>query len=184
MRLADWIMRSATSNPPHGREQWAQAMRAEYALIKDGKLSWALGCWTTMLGWWVSAEMIYLVVLATAIVVLMSQLLFWAWVWIPHDLVRLGFYPPLLELFPACLLIALYRPRHAYLTAFAIFLLPNIYEYATMYTDGWFIAPHPERITIHDAPQIVGLMADLGGCLSGALLGRAIRDAIRRPASA
>lgn len=30
MTLADWIMRTATSNPPFGREAWAQAMQTEY----------------------------------------------------------------------------------------------------------------------------------------------------------
>lgn len=178
MSLADWIMRAATDNPPHGREHWAQAMRAEYATLGSGKLNWALGCWTTMLVWRVRADAIYLIVLATVIIALMSQTLFWFWMWIPRDLIKLGFYPPLVVLFPVCLLISLYRPQHAYLTALFVFLLPNIYEYVWMYADGWFDEPHSEtRITIHDAPQIVGLMADIGGCLCGALLGRAIRTA-------
>jgi hypothetical protein len=185
MALADWLMRTATRSPPRGREQWVEAMRAEYASLAGDKFGWALGCWTTMLGWRLRVDAIYLALLAAAIVLLMTSLPFWVWVLVPRDLIHLGFYPPLVVLFPICLLVSFYRPGHAYLTALAIFLLPNIYEYITMYADGWFVAPHPEaRITIHDAPQIVGLMADLGGCLSGALLGRAIRGAMQKSLNA
>jgi len=183
MTFADWIMRAATNNPPRGREQWAQAMRAEYASLAGGKLSWALGCWTTMLGWRLRADVFYLAALAGFLAILMSGVLFFPEVHlIPRDLVRLGFYPPITELLPICFILGLYRPDRAYVTAFAIFVIPNVADYLQMLAGGWFTDPlEAQTITIHDAPQLVGLMSDIGACLSGALLARALRTAMHRP---
>lgn len=180
--LAVWIMRSATNNPPRGREQWAHAMQGEYASLSDGKLGWAFGCWSAMLGWRLRADGFYLGSLAGCLTLLMSGVLFWPEEYlIPHDLVRIGFYPPITELLPVCLILGLYRPDRAYVTALVIFLIPNIAECIEMFAAGWFTGPHAVRsITLHDAPELVGLMSDIGACLTGALLGRAARDAMRK----
>ena len=65
MTLADWIMRAATANPPRGREHWAHGMHAEYDELNIGKLNWAFGCWTTMFGWRLHADTLYLVVMVS-----------------------------------------------------------------------------------------------------------------------
>jgi len=49
--LAAAIMALATRNPPAAREDWAHAMRAEFAALQKGRLSWALGCLATGLRW-------------------------------------------------------------------------------------------------------------------------------------
>lgn len=176
MRIADWIIRVATRNPPQAREQWARAMAAEYASLTENKLRWALGCWMAMLWWRLYADRAYFFASFAMAAFIISPLSFLMWAALPRSLIHLGFYPQLTAFLPACLILGILRPDRAYLSAFMVFLIPNAVEYISMYLDGWFIAPHAEtRITIHDAPQLVGLTSDMGGCLAGALLGRALR---------
>ncbi|MFT4251150.1 MAG: hypothetical protein QM608_01525 [Caulobacter sp.] len=62
--LAAWIMDRAVRKPPAGREDWAKAMRAEFDMLGEARLSWALGCLVAAARWRTSREASYMASLA------------------------------------------------------------------------------------------------------------------------
>jgi hypothetical protein len=75
--FADWIMRQATAARPASRNQWAEAMRAEFETIEDDRaaLAWAIGCGRTAMSWKLRDQGGY----ALALVVGMALLIYVEW---------------------------------------------------------------------------------------------------------
>ncbi|GEM_PF-1096463 len=72
--LAAAIMALAARKTPAAREEWAQAMRAEFAALQKGRLSWALGCLATSLRWRAAGEAGYAAALAVGLLIVMAAL--------------------------------------------------------------------------------------------------------------
>ncbi len=65
--LAAWIMDRALRKPPAGREDWAQAMQAEFAALDRDRLSWAVGCLIAAARWRAAGEAAYMASLAAGV---------------------------------------------------------------------------------------------------------------------
>lgn len=188
MTLADWIMRAAIANPPRGREHWAQAMHAEYASLTSGKLSWALGCWTTMLAWRLRADAIYLAVMlviasAWAFGVFDQQLVRFVIRATPLELMFGEFLHPYLAIMLlVSIVLSAYRPDRVVVTAIAMILLKQA-QIVALYFE--LERDYPGQgvswpIHTYNTPYFVGVFALIGACFIGAHIGRAIARLWRR----
>ena len=179
MTLADWIMRATTSNPPRGHEQWAEAMRAEYAVLGGGKLGWAFGCWTTMLGWRLRDDGLYFATLI-AVVILLDFSTFWMWLVevMPHSLFQVLVDQLDINLWLVLMLLGAIslnalKPGRPFLTGltliamqhigFAVDLLNSPPEFQQAFLR--------EPYHIYNAPPFVAVFAEIGVCFCGALIG-------------
>ena len=188
MGLADWIMRTATDDPPHGRERWAQAMRAEYASLDHGKLNWALGCWATMLGWRLRADAFYLVVMITVILVwafgdvTQSFAVFVSEI-VPYVAIRNEFiHPYLAVMLLVSIALSAFRPDRVVITAitmlaiFQVSTVASLVELQRTFPEQNIVWPiHP-----FNAQYFVAVFAEIGVCFVGALVGRGIARLWRR----
>jgi hypothetical protein len=190
MSLAEWIMRAATDAPPRGREHWAQAMRAEYASLAGGKLSWALGCWTTMLGWRVRADAVYLT-LMTAVAAT------WAFSPLDHEFVGIMIralprevmfgeflHPYFVVMLLVSIALSAYRPDRVVITSVTMIILKQAqilalyFELERDYPGQGVSWP----IHTYNTPYFVGVFAMIGACFIGAQLGRCIARLWHDPA--
>lgn len=182
MTLADWIMRAATDSAPRGRERWAQAMRGEYATLTSGKLNWALGCWTAMMGWRLRADALYLAVMLTVI---------WFWFFgslkepivdffinvIPFDIQRNEFiHPYLAAMLVVSIVLSAFRPDRVLVTAIAMLA---IHQVSTVWSLVELQREFPEQaltwpIHPYNAQYFVAVFAEIGVCFVGAHIGSAI----------
>jgi hypothetical protein len=182
MSLADWIMRAATDDPPRGREQWAHAMRAEYASLDGGKLSWALGCWTTMLGWRLRADAFYL---ATMLVVTSA----WAFSAFDHYIVSLMMrtmphglffsefvHPYLVVMLLVSIALSAFRPDRVFVTSVAMIALKQVQIVALYFELERDFPGQGVSWPIHtyNTPYFVGVFAMIGACFIGAQIGQRI----------
>ncbi|PXA89328.1 hypothetical protein DMC25_09740 [Caulobacter sp. D4A] len=72
--LAAAIMALATRKVPAAHEEWAHAMKAEFAALATGRLSWALGCLATSLRWRAAGEAGYAASLAVGVLIVMAAM--------------------------------------------------------------------------------------------------------------
>lgn len=187
MPLTDWIMRTATEDPPHGREHWAEAMRAEYATLDRGKLSWALGCWTTMLGWRMRADAIYFAALVAMIPLYLSGLYRSFTVLLAPAAITLDLSTGLIFMLLAAIGLNLLQPRRGFLSGVTLIAMQNLY----WVTHAWYIAwKWPQYATnpdgplhIYSAPPFVAHLAEIGVCCLGAVIGAWISNRLRSTSS-
>lgn len=188
MTLADWIMRSATEAPPRGREHWAQAMRAEYASLDGGKLSWALGCWTTMLGWRLRADAIYLAVMLAVIYFwsfgsLTDYLVDVSFEIIPFSVHRNEFFHPYLAaMLVVSIALSTFRPDRVLVTAL---VMMAVHQVSTVMSLVDLQRAFPEQnltwpIHPYNAQYFVAVFAEIGVCFVGAHVGIWISKLWRR----
>lgn len=182
MKLADWIMRAATNNPPPGRERWAQAMRAEYTSLDNGKLNWALGCWTVMLGWRLRVEAPYLVIMlavasAWAFGVFDRHLVSIMMSAVPRDVFFSEFvHPYLAVMLLVSIALSAFRPDRVVVTSVAMIALKQV-DIIVLYFELEREFPGQGvswPIHTYNTPYFVGLFALVGVCLVGAHIGRSI----------
>lgn len=72
--LAAAIMALATHKAPAARKEWAAAMRAEFAALQTGRLSWSLGCMATSLRWRAAGEAGYAAALAVGLLIVIAAM--------------------------------------------------------------------------------------------------------------
>jgi hypothetical protein len=171
--LARWVMSLATRAAPAARRDFARAMGEEFAVLDSGRLAWAFGCLTTVAGWRLRADGLFLAAMIT-IAVALDQIMaapFWV---LPGDLVHAIAYYYWLA-FPAVAygLLAVWRPRHAYASTLVMWLIREALNTTFLFSmlDG---APLGRGWHIMDAPPIVGWSALLGWSLLGAAIGKRI----------
>jgi len=194
MALADWIMRIATENPPKGRETWAQAMRAEYASLSDSKLGWALGCWSTMLGWRLRADTLYFAALIAAVVLIYftgfsGRLQYVIWLSPLQSMIsHFDIHPLLVFMLIAAIALNAVNPRRPVLTGLTLVAMQQLHWVVNEWYVRWKFAPyiHPTPsgpLHIFSAPPIVGILAQIGVCCVGAIVGAWIARKLRKPPS-
>jgi hypothetical protein len=188
MSPADWIIRAATDDPPHGREQWAHAMRAEYATLTSGKLNWAIGCWMAMLGWRLRADALYLAVM-------LAVVYFWSFGSLTEYLVDISFkiipfsvhrneffHPYLAAMLVVSVVLSAFRPDRVLVTAVAMMA---IHQVSTVLSLVDLQRAFPEQnitwpIHPYNAQYFVAVFAEIGVCFVGANIGSAITKLWRR----
>lgn len=175
MTLADRIMQVAMAHPPPGREQWAQAMQAEYEQLNGDKLSWAFGCWTTMFGWRMRSEALYAVIMVAV-----------TCLWIlgifddpvinltPRELAYGGLIQPYLA---AMLLVNIalstFRPDRVVATALTMIAFSQIgcvWDYYQAQQAFPLLADGP--IHPYNSYYFVAIFAQVGVCFVGAKIGQ------------
>jgi hypothetical protein len=177
-RLAEQILKMATSNLPAGRAVWGRAMAAEFAVLQDRKLPWAIGCFVGALKWrLLDAWPLLLAAVAAGAAI--------DFLWMPVNwlLWRVGefsaptvFYANFLA-GPAlaCCALATWRPR---LALQGVILFSVAYLASAMW--GFVhMGVSPMSLlrgdfNVMNGPPIAGLSAILCWCLIGALIGRRI----------
>lgn len=192
MTLADWIMRTATSNPPFGREAWAQAMQTEYGELADRKLGWAIGCWTAMLGWRIRSE-------ATYAAIMMAVTYLWTLGVFDEPVINLTprelTYGGLVQPYLAAMLLvnialSAFRPHRALATAITMIAFSQIgciWDYYQAREAFPLLADGP--IHPYNSYYFVAIFAQIGVCCVGAKVGlwlnaRAIQFLVREAPSA
>lgn len=189
MALADWIMRSATSNPPAGREHWAQAMRAEYASLHIGQLSWALGCWKTMLGWRLREDGALALV---GTVVLLDFSTFWMWLVeiMPRGLSHVLLGQLDINLWLALMLIGAIalnalKPTRPFVTSLTLITMQHVGFAVDLLTAPPTFQEQFSRgpYHIYNSPPFVAVLAEVGACVVGAMIARLLVSVWRRIAT-
>ena len=181
--LVERIIDAATSTPPAGREEWARAMRAEFAVLEGPRVGWALGCLSVAVAWRLRADWGYLLIFALAAGVSWRVLfapLFWAFHLhlVPHHLIGPVFqYGRFLIPMMVCLVFAVLRPRYWMLVGIGFpltFVGFGVIEAAREFHSSiWDV--HPFNSTLE-----VGTAASVGYCLIGALIGRSLGSVLKR----
>lgn len=184
--LSRWIMRSATANPPAGREDWARAMKAEFEAMDGDRLGWAFGCWTVMAGWRLRTDALFLI----ALVAIPGALTLFVFPWVlfglrlsmPYEAFKsisygLGFSEHLL----IAALLAAWRPDQPFKAALASTVVPSVLSWVlVMKMNGRELS---SEWVVYDAAPLVGYLAIFGaswiGAAFGAWLGRTARQARR-----
>ncbi len=186
MRFADALLRFAAWTAPAERKDWAVAMEAEYLSLVSGRLRWVLGCVAVSIGWRLAKDSLYFVVLFGSYWLLNSSpVFFFEASVVPQSLVKIGLYEPLVHYAVICLVLGVYRPKLVVLSALVLVLVADVYETYTFYLWSQETGTHTaaglwpwlQRVTIHDAKPLIGISADLGACLGGGLVGRALARA-------
>lgn len=181
--VADWIMRAAAGGAPAARSDWAEAMRAEYAELEHGRLSWALGCWLTATGWRLRADLGYFAALGVTALALPTVITFafvWFFVavrsWLPRESFYVfGMMPAIL----ASLALGAYRPKRILTTVLVLQAADLAF---TLMTFAWMGAPlHSpmdviQHLHIMDLPFLVGYSIWIVTDLAFAWLGGALRQ--------
>lgn len=171
--LARWAMSLAVRAAPLGRRDFARAMREEFEVLDGGRLGWALGCLTTVAGWRLRADGLFLAALV-AVGLALDQVMFLPFMVLPSDLVHAIAYYYWLA-FPAvvCAMLAAWRPSYAYAAALIVWLIREAQSMAILVS---MLAGDPlgRDWQIMDAPPIVGWSATLGWSLLGAAIGARI----------
>jgi hypothetical protein len=179
-----WLIDLATVSPPPGRDEWAQAMRAEFEALEHGRARWALGCLGASLDWRLRAHWAFL--LAFVAIASCSSLIEYA---LSCGIILLMPWP----IFKAAAYamnwgalavesgtFAAIRPRHWIVIGIAMALaqaLTGLVEFILLFDKPISFIPH---IHLMDAQIDVGIGAYLGYSLIGALLGRTLGGAFRR----
>ena len=193
MHPADLLLRLARWIAPAGRAGWLKAMEAEYLALETGHLRWALGCAGVSLGWRLAKDGLYAALICAAIWFLCSPptFLFLAEIkLIPKTYMNLGLYPHPFYIALICLLLGIYRPGLIALTALVVVVSVTFDGFYMLYIalpkrfdfeqePLWEFLQH---WNIYDAKLIIGIWSELGACLTGGLIGRAIAYRMR-PAS-
>jgi hypothetical protein len=181
-----WLIDLATTNPPPSRDQWAQAMRAEFEALEGGRTGWALGCLATSVGWRLRANWRFLLAffaVSTFFLQWISLLFFLVICWLPHDTVRAFGYATnwgALAVASGCFAAA--RPRHWPAIGIGMALVS---QFSIV---GWFAYFHfgqpisIRHLHIMDANVDVGIGAELGYSLIGAMIGQSLAGIFRREA--
>src|SRR5262245_49621634 len=107
-------------------------MRAEYASLAGGKLSWALGCWAAMFGWRLRADAPYLAALtATVVVLYFSSFKAWLFEVTPRSvfgvLIQLDINTHLVLMLLAATALNAFEPRRPLLTALTLITMQNLH---------------------------------------------------------
>jgi hypothetical protein len=179
-----WLMGLATANPPAGREDWARAMRAEFETLEHGRTSWALGCLGASLGWRTRLDGIFLLAIALlpfTLWMLQALLSFWLPRQFSYDYAVASVYVSLWgSIALSCLLLAAVRPRYW----IAVGISAPLFFEAICLVEFALLTHRPIRtlLSVHvmDARLDVGVGAEIGYGLLGALIGRGLGNLLRR----
>lgn len=179
LKLAGWVA-------PPNRQTMCQAMQAELEVLKEGRLSWALGGLASATGWRVRVDGLFWAVVLACTVPVWNRLTFRAELPI-YDLLdgldsiaTYGYW--LLQRALLCALLAAWRPRLA-IPAAIIYALAS-QATSTLYWIYVLRWTWDEKVHIMDAPQIVGVSANLCWCLIGAWAGATLRRTLAKPSPA
>jgi len=152
-------------------------MAAEFAALKTGRVSWALGCLMTTMMWRLRVESFYLVVVAATIVVAVPAFS------IPFDLLMVRILPMghlaglvriasyVLAWLPTLFIsfvLGLWRPDRPVTTGMVALAVSIADAYLTFH---FVMHAHFGYIHFMDLPPVVGELAALGYFLGGAWLG-------------
>jgi len=179
------LMRLATATAPPNREEWARAMHAEFETLEHGRAGWALGCLGASLGWRIRRNCGFLAAIVLVLIgrhYLDEGLFPFVFRWIPRDVLRVVSYAlsDWGQLLVICLILAAIRPRAWMIIGFGVPLVSVIVGL------GWFLdyfhLPISKlgRVHIMDAQMDVGLGANIGYSLIGALIGRGLGEPLRK----
>lgn len=181
-----WLMHLATANAPSGREEWVRAMHAEFEMAERGRIGWAFGCLSASLGWRLRTNWKFLTAIILISVCLQdsgARLGYWLFSGLPSEATRtMGYAFNWGSLALVCLLLAAIRPRLWMVIGLGV---PLIHVVTGL---GWFAfrfhMPISRLSAVHlmDAQLDVGLGAQLGYSLIGALVGRSLGDLLRQAA--
>ena len=185
--LAQQLMRWATRRPPAGREDWALAMQREFDALEGDRLAWALGCFTTMTGWRLRADGLYLVLLALVPILLhlKSTLEFQL---LMNGVISRSAYVDFLRSYgalwgvlaplPIAVLLGAWRPHHLP-TTLIVGCLIGQHVGGTLLNmsmvGGSFFSWWGPNATLYMAPPLVGLFASLAVWYIGASAGAHLR---------
>jgi hypothetical protein len=173
--LARWVMNLATRAAPAARRDFARGMREEFEALDfetpgADRLGWALGCLTTVAGWRLRADGLFLAALV-GVGLTLDQIMFLPFLVLPGDLVQAIAYYYWLA-FPAVVsgMLGAWRPGYAYAAAVIVWLIREAQSTAILIEmlDG---DPLGRNWHVMDAPPIVGFSALLGWSLVGAAIG-------------
>jgi hypothetical protein len=178
-----WLIDLATTNPPPGREDWADAMRAEFDELRGGRVSWALGCLGATIGWRIQAERAFILTGVLVALILVEGV-----PWLTFYLVAVLGEPFLTILrsvaygwtwcpvVASCAILAAMRPQYWLSIGLTVVLIDEV--------SNWLkgaLAFHQPVSTffsgsIMDARFDVGMGALIGYALIGSLIGKALRN--------
>ena len=174
--LARWVMNLATRAAPAARRDFTRGMGEEFEALDfeapgGDRLGWALGCLTTVAGWRLRADGLFLAALA-GVGLTLDQIMFLPFLVLPGDLVHAIAYYYWLA-FPAvvCGMLGAWRPGYAYAAALIVWLIREAQSTAILIEmlDG---DPLGRNWHVMDAPPIVGWSAMLGWAMLGAAIGK------------
>lgn len=173
--LAARIMDLAVRKPPADREDWAMAMRAEFDMLGEARLIWAVGCLVAATRWRARGEAAYAAALAAGAAFAggLAPLVYLGVVFtgLASRSDMAGIVMPLIVVAPvlAGFAVALKWPGRRLATALAMGMGPSLLANAVLLIGGVGLRPLNRQMLLGWAALVILAYV---GALAGSALGR------------